>query len=98
MDKRILETYKSNKEEIRELRQKLAVPAVDMAAKDAAPRSCYGSTSPMVWPDDLEIHRRKRWEKQLEVLQGEVEEVEMWIEAIPDGITRRCFRLYSTLL
>lgn len=42
---------------------------------------------------DLYEKRRARWTKRLEQLQKEVDEVEEWIEAIPDGTTRRCFRM-----
>ena len=42
---------------------------------------------------DLYEKRKARWTKCLEQLQKEVDEVEEWIEAIPDGMTRRCFRM-----
>ena len=42
---------------------------------------------------DLYEKRRARWTKRLGQLQKEVDEVEEWIEAIPDGLTRRCFRM-----
>lgn len=41
----------------------------------------------------LEQQRREKWTARLERLQAEVNEVEAWIEAIPDGVTRRCFRM-----
>ena len=43
---------------------------------------------------DLYEKRRARWTKRLEQLQKEVDEVEEWIEAIPDSISRRCLRMY----
>ena len=94
MDKQRLEAYRSNKAEILELTHKLATLAgseslvgssviLDGTKGYLRPQSVVG------YDYDLEQRRRERWEARIGKLQAEVDEVEAWIEAIPDGLTRR---------
>lgn len=98
MDKQQLEAYRSNKDEIVELRQKLReLPGSESLIDNSVildyrkgypqPRSIVG------YDHGLEERRRERWTKRIELLQAEVDEVERWIEAIPDGTDRRIFRM-----
>ena len=41
-----------------------------------------------------EERMRKAYESRIEKLRAECAEVELWIEAIPDSLTRRIFRMY----
>lgn len=98
MDKQQLEAYRSNKDEIVELQQKLReLPGSESLIDNSVIldyRKGYPRPQPIVGYDHkLEERRRERWTKRIELLQAEVDEVERWIEAIPDGVTRRCFRL-----
>jgi DNA-directed RNA polymerase specialized sigma24 family protein len=98
MDKQQLEAYRSNKDEIIELQQKLRELSGSESLIDNSVildyRKGYPQPRTIVGYDHgLEERRRERWTKRIELLQAEVDEVEKWIEAIPDGITRRCFRL-----
>ena len=99
MDKQQLEAYRSNKDEISELQQKLQeLPGSESLIDNSVildyrkgypqPRSIVG------YDHGLEERRRERWLHRIELLQAEVDEVEKWIEAIPDGVTRRIFRMY----
>ena len=99
MDKQQLEAYRSNKDEITELCAKLReLPGSESLIDNSVildyrkgypqPRSIVG------YDHGLEERRRERWTKRIELLQAEVDEVERWIEAIPDGMTRRIFRMY----
>lgn len=98
MDKQQLEAYRSNKDEIVELQQKLReLPGSESLIDNSVildyrrgypqPRSIVG------YDHGLEERRRERWTKRIELLQVEVDEVERWIEAIPDGTDRRIFRM-----
>lgn len=98
MDKQRLEAYRSNLAEIKELNRKLAdLPGSDSLIGNSVImdyRRGYPQPQSVVGYDyDLESSRRERWEKRKAKLQAEVNEVEEWIEAIPDGLTRRCFRM-----
>ena len=98
MDKQQLEAYRSNKDEIVELRQKLReLPGSESLIDNSVIldyRRGYPQPQPIVGYDHgLEERRRERWTKRIELLQAEVDEVEKWIEAIPDGVTRRIFRM-----
>ena len=99
MDVKKLEAYRSNVAERAELQDKL-----DNLGHDD---SCIGNSvimdyrtgyprpqSVVGYDFKLEQHRSDRWEKRIEKLTAEIDEVESWIEAIPDGMTRRCFRMY----
>ena len=99
MDKQRLEAYRSNKAEILELTHKLATLAGSESLVGSSVildcRKGYPQPQSVVGYDyDLEQRRRERWEARIGKLQAEVDEVEAWIEAIPDGLTRRCFRMY----
>ena len=98
MDKQQLEAYRSNRDEIIELQQKLReLPGSESLIDNSVildyrrgypqPRSIVG------YDHGLEECRRERWTKRIELLQAEVDAVERWIEAIPDGVTRRIFRM-----
>ena len=98
MDKQQLEAYRSNKDEIIELQQKLReLPGSESLIDNSVildyrrgypqPRSIVG------YDHGLEERRRERWTKRIELLQAEVDSVERWIEAIPDGTDRRIFRM-----
>lgn len=98
MDKQQLEAYRSNKDEIIELQQKLRELSGSESLIDNSvildyrkgypqPRSIVG------YDHGLEERRRERWLHRIELLQAEVDAVERWIEAIPDGVTRRIFRM-----
>ena len=98
MDKQRLEAYRSNKAEILELTHKLATLAGSESLVGSSVildcRKGYPQPQSVVGYDyDLEQRRRERWEARIGKLQAEVDEVEAWIEAIPDGLTRRCFRM-----
>lgn len=99
MDKQQLEAYRSNKDEIVELQHKLReLPGSESLIDNSVildyrqgypqPRSIVG------YDHGLEERRRERWLHRIELLQAEVDAVERWIEAIPDGVTRRIFRMY----
>lgn len=99
MDKQRLEAYRSNKAEILELTHRLATLAGSESLVGSSVildcRKGYPQPQSVVGYDyDLEQRRRERWEARIGKLQAEVDEVEAWIEAIPDGLTRRCFRMY----
>lgn len=98
MDVKKLEAYRSNVAERAELQDKL-----DNLGHDD---SCIGNSvifdyrtgyprpqSVVGYDFKLEQHRKERWTKRIEKLTAEIDEVESWIEAIPDGVTRRCFRM-----
>ena len=101
MDKpmeQMLREYRSNRDEIVELQQKLReLPGSESLIGNSVvldyrrgypqPRSIVG------YDHGLEERRRERWTKRIELLQAEVDAVERWIEAIPDGVTRRIFRM-----
>ena len=84
--------------EIAELKRKLAeLPGNESLIDNSVIldyRKGYPQPQSVVGYDyDLEQRRRERWTKRMAQLQSEVDEVEGWIEAIPDGMTRRCFRM-----
>ena len=98
MDKQRLEAYRSNLAEIKELNRKLD----DLTGSESLIgnsvimdyRRGYPQPQSVVGYDyELESSRRERWEKRKAKLQADVNEAEEWIEAIPDGLTRRCFRM-----
>lgn len=100
MDMKKLEEYRSNVEEREDLRGKIA--RLNSGEDD----SCIGNSvimdyrtgyprpqSVVGYDFELEQNRRDRWQKRIEKLTADIDEVETWIEAIPDGVTRRCFRM-----
>ena len=99
MDVKKLEAYRSNVAERAELQDKLDNLGHDDSCIGNSVifdyRTGYPRPQSVVGYDlKLEQHRRDRWEKRIEKLTAEIDEVESWIEAIPDGMTRRCFRMY----
>lgn len=101
MDMKKLEEYRSNVAEREDLRGKIA--RLNSGEDD----SCIGNSvimdyrtgyprpqSVVGYDFELELKRRARWANRLEKLEADINEVEAWIEAIPDGVTRRCFRMY----
>ena len=98
MDVKKLEAYLSNVAERSELQDKLDNLGHDDSCIGNSVimdyRTGYPRPQSVVGYDlKLEQHRRERWEKRIEKLTTEIDEVESWIEAIPDGMTRRCFRM-----
>lgn len=101
MDKpmeQMLREYRSNRDEIIELQQKIReMPGSESLIDNSVIldyRKGYPQPQSIVGYDHgLEERRRERWTKRIELLQAEVDAVERWIEAIPDGVTRRIFRM-----
>lgn len=99
MTREQLEQYRSNIEEIKELTYKLdhLGEGDSLIGNDVVfdYRSGYPKPQSVVGYDyELEQNRRKRWEKLIEKLRDECTEIEKWIDAIPNGLTRRIFRMY----
>lgn len=99
MDREQLDAYQSKKAEIQELETKLQeLPGSESLIGNSVVldyRRGYPQPQSVVGYDyDLEQRRRERWEKRLGILRAEVAEVEDWIEAIPDSLTRRIFRMH----
>lgn len=98
MTRERLEGYRSCREEIQELQYKLDHLGegdsligndVIMDYRDGFPRP-----QSVVGYDYGKYERlRKAYESRIEKLQAECAEVELWIEAIPDSLTRRIFRM-----
>ena len=98
MDKERLEAYRSNMAEIKELEYDLAHLAgseilignsviLDYRKGYPQPQSVVG------FDHKQEEKMRKKLEDKRKELLADVDEVEAWIEAIPDSVTRRCFRM-----
>lgn len=99
MTKELLESYKSQKEEIKELQYKLEHlgDGDSMIGNDTIfdYRSGYPMPQSVVGVDWNKVDQlKKRYENKLEILTKECEEIEMFIEEIPDSMTRRIFRMY----
>ena len=99
MEREQLERYRSQKEEIRELRYKLEHLGAGDSLVGNSTIFDYSTGFPRpqaVVGYDYEKERRlrERYETRLEKLQVDCEETEQWIEAIPDSQTRRIFRMY----
>lgn len=99
MTKERLEAYKSNKEEIRELRYKLdhLGEGDSLIGNDVIKdyRTGYPRPQSVVGYDyDKEDRLRTAYQARIQKLEAECAEVELWIEEIPDGLTRRIFRMY----
>ena len=99
MDRQQLERYRSQKEEIRELRYKLEHLGegdsligndiiFDYATGFPRPQAVVG------YDYDKAQRLRARYEERLLKLQKECYETEQWIEEISDSQTRRIFRMY----
>lgn len=101
MTKKQLEDYRSKKAEILELQYKLDHLGegdsligndviMDYRTGFPRPQSVVG------YDYKKEDHLKEAWRKRLENLKKECVEVELWIEEIPDSLTRRIFRMYFT--
>ena len=99
MTRERLEGYRSCREEIQELQYKLDHLGdgdsmigndVIMDYRDGFPRP----QSVVGYDYDKYERLRKAYESRIAKLQAECEEVELWIEAIQDSLTRRIFRMY----
>lgn len=99
MTRERLEGYRSCREEIQELQYKLAHLGegdsmigndVIMDYRDGFPRP----QSVVGYDYDKYERLRKAYESRIAKLQAECAEVELWIEGIPDSLTRRIFRMY----
>lgn len=98
MTRKRLEEYRSNKDEIRELEYKLAHLNDDdsLVSNDTILDYRTGFPRPqavigMDWERKASLATRYR--ELLEKLRTECAEVEDWVNSIPDGITRRIFRM-----
>lgn len=98
MTKERLEEYRSKKAEIGELQYKLDHLGegdsligndviMDYRTGFPMPQSVVG------YDYEKEQRLKEAWKKQLGKLQSDCLEVELWIEAIPDSLTRRIFRM-----
>lgn len=99
MTRERLEGYRSCRDEIQELQYKLDHLGegdsmigndVIMDYRDGFPRP----QSVVGYDYDKYERLRKAYESRIAKLQAECAEVELWIEAIPDSLTRRIFRMY----
>lgn len=98
MTKKRLEAYKSEKQEIIELRHKLHSlkpekytgndVIMDYRSGYPVPQSVVGTDIDAYW-----AHREYLISK-ISHLERHCQEVEQWIEQIPDSTTRRIFRMY----
>lgn len=99
MTRERLEGYRSCREEIQELQYKLAHlgEGDSMIGNDVILdyQTGYPRPQSVVGYDDKREERlRKTYESRIAKLQAECAEVEQWVEAIPDSLTRRIFRMY----
>lgn len=94
-----LKAYRSEKEEIQELRYKLNhlgdgesmignSTIMDYQKGYPRPQSVIG------YDHEREERLRNTYLSRIEKLTKRCEEVESWVEAIPDSLTRRIFRMY----
>lgn len=99
MTRERLEGYRSCREEIQELQYKLAHLGegdsmigndviLDYQTGFPRPQSIVG------YDHEKEVRLRRIYESRIAKLQAECAEVEQWVEAIPDSLTRRIFRMY----
>lgn len=98
MTREKLEEYKSKKDEIHELQQKLQHlgEGDSLIGNDVILdyQTGYPRPQSIVGYDYLkEQHLKNKWQYHLDKLTEDCMEVELWIEEIPDSITRRIFRL-----
>ena len=99
MDRQQLERYRSQKEEIRELRYKLEHlgEGDSLIGNDTIFDYTTGFPRPQAvvgYDYGKEQRLRTRYENHLNRLQKECDETEQWVETIPDSQTRRIFRMY----
>lgn len=99
MTRERLEDYRSKKDEIKELRYKLAHLGKGDSMMGADTIFDYQTGFPrpqaVVGVDRDKMNRLEaRYEKRIAELEADCAEVELWIEEIPDSLTRRIFRMY----
>ena len=99
MTKERLNEYRSNKAEIQELRYKLAHlgEGDSMIDNDVILDYTKGYPRPqsIVGKDEKRQQAlQDRWTKRVQKLEAECLAVELWIENIPDSLTRRIFRMH----
>ncbi len=100
MDKKFLADYRSKKAEIEELRSYLANMNGNSAFISKPDtildyHSGYPVPQAIVGIDWKKVDRtERRYQKRIEELEKECEEVEQFIENITDSLTRRIFRMY----
>ncbi len=99
MIREILESYRSKREEIRELEYKLEHlgDGDSMMGCDTIYdyRRGYPQPQAVVGIDQEKIERLEaRYKARIAKLKAECTDVELWIEEIPDSLTRRIFRMY----
>lgn len=97
--KELLESYRSKKSEIAELKYKInhLNDGDAMMGNDTIfdYRSGYPMPQAVVGVDWGKVNRTtERYEDKIEELTKECEEIEEFIEEIPDSLTRRIFRMY----
>ena len=93
-----IEEYTSKRDEIQELQQKLENigKGDSLIGNDVILdyRTGYPRPQPIVGYDFAKEKRLKnRWKQRIDELTKDCVEIELWIENIPDSITRRIFRL-----
>ena len=98
MTRERLEGYQSCKEEIQELKYKLAhLDEGDSMMGNSVImdyRTGYPRPQSVVGCDEKKKARlRKTYEERTAKLQIECAEIEQWVEAIPESLTRRIFRM-----
>ena len=99
MDRKQLERYRSQKEEILELQYKLEHlgEGDSLTGNDIIFDYSTGFPRPQAvvgYDYDKEQRLRARYKDRLLKLKKECEETEQWVEAIIDSQTRRIFRMY----
>lgn len=99
MTKEFLESYRSKKAEIGELQNILSngLGGNSMIGNDTILdyRKGYPVPQAVVGVDWDKVDRTaRRYEKRIEILKNECEDVEQFIDEIPDSLTRRIFRMY----
>ena len=99
MTKKQLEDYQSKKAEIRELRYKLEHlgEGDSMIGHDTVMdyRTGFPRPQAVVGFDQAKYnHLKETYQKRLDKLEQECEEVALWVERIPKSLTRRIFRMH----
>ena len=98
MTRERLEAYKSEKQEIEELRYKLNhIKAEDYTGNDVIMDYNTGFPRPQsVVGTDINAYWRRKDHLQAEIsrLERRCQETEQWISQITDSLTRRIFRMY----
>ncbi len=98
MSKKRLEAYRSERQEIEELKHKFRNLKPDDYVGNSVImdyRSGFPSPQSVVGVDmDAYRTRQSRLMTEISRLERRCQEVEQWIDTIPDSTTRRIFRLY----